>query len=78
MNIYGYKGEDTEVKGLMKLKDIGISAPPETLRAVAKFINDAADELEKMGSDFGHLHLMDEWDGWTEDVADIQIVNPKI
>jgi len=58
MKIYGYKEEDTDIKGLMKLKDIGIAASPDTLRAVAKFINDAANELEEMGSDFGHLHLM--------------------
>ena len=73
-----YKEEDTDIEGLMKLKDIGIAASPETLRAVAKFISDAANELEEMGSDFGHLHLMDEWEDWSEDVTDIQIVNPKI
>lgn len=78
MDIYGYKEKDTEIEGLMKLRDIGISASPETLRAVAEFINSAASELEEMGSDFGHLHLMDEWEGWSESVTDIQIINPKI
>ncbi len=78
MKIYGYKEEDTDIKGLMKLKDIGIAASPDTLRAVAKFINDAANELEEMGSDFGHLHLMDECEDWSDDVTDIKIINPKI
>ena len=78
MKIYGYKEADTEIDGLLKLRDIGISASPDTLRAVANFINDAADELEKMGDDFGHLHLMDEWKGWSENVTDIQVINPKI
>jgi hypothetical protein len=57
---------------------IGISTSPETLRAIAKFISEAADELEEMGSDFSHLHLMDEWSGWTEGTPDIQIFNEKI
>lgn len=56
---------------------IGISAAPGTLRAIAKFISKAADELEEMGSDFDHLHLMDEWDSWKEGAPDIQIFNDK-
>ncbi|MBA4501357.1 Imm32 family immunity protein [Marinobacterium marinum] len=78
MDIYGYKEKDTNIDGLMKLRDIGISASPATLRAVAKFLIAAADELEDMGDDFGHLHLMDEWEGWSENVTDIQVINPKI
>lgn len=78
MDIYGYKEKDTEIEGLMKLRDIGISASPETLRAVAKFICSAADEMEEMGKDFGHLHLMDEWEGWSESVTDIQVIPTKI
>jgi len=54
---------------------VGISASPETLRAIAKFILDSANELEEMGSDFSHLHLMDEWQGWSEGCPDLQIFN---
>ena len=57
---------------------IGISARPDTLRAIAKFLAEAADELEEMGSDFSHLHLMDEWSGWSEGTPDIQVFNDKI
>ncbi len=78
MEIFGYKEKDTDIEGLMKLRDIGISAAPDTLRAVAKFLHTAADELEEMGEGFGHLHLMDEWEDWNENVTDIQVVNPKI
>jgi len=78
MDIYGYKEKDTEIEGLLKLRDIGSSASPETLRAVAKFISSAADEMEEMGKDFGHLHLMDEWEGWSESVTDIQVIPPQI
>ncbi len=56
---------------------IGISADSETLRSIANFINKAADELDEMGNDFGHLHLMDEWEGWKEGSPDIQIFNEE-
>lgn len=55
-----------------------ISASPEALRAIAQFIAEAADELEEMGNDFSHLHLMDEWSGWSEGMPDIQVFNDKI
>ena len=63
---------------LKETECVGISASPETLRAIAKFIIEAADELEEMGKEFSHLHLMDEWDGWTDGTPDIQIFNDKI
>ena len=54
---------------------IGISASPETLRAVAKFLLTSAKELEEMGDEFSHLHLMDEWKDWSNGYPDIQIFN---
>jgi len=51
---------------------------PDTLRALAKFFEIAARELEEMGDDFGNLHLMDHWSGWTEGAPDIQIFNGQI
>jgi len=63
---------------LKETECVGISASPETLRAIAKFITKAADELEEMGEEFSHLHLMDEWDGWTDGTPDIQIFNDNI
>mgnify|MGYP000456994751 CR=1 FL=1 len=78
MKIFGYKGKDTETEGLMEMSDISFSSSPETLRVIAKFLNDAAAEIEEMGDEFGHLHLMDEWEGWEEGTPDIQVINEKI
>ena len=69
---------DTGKTNLEKTDCIGISASPDTLRALAKFFEIAAGELEEMGDDFGHLHLMDHWSGWTEGAPDIQIFNGQI
>jgi hypothetical protein len=63
---------------LKETECVGISASPDTLREIAKFLMVAADELEDMGEDFSHLHLMDEWSGWSEGTPDIQVFNDKI
>ena len=74
MKLYSESGE----VHLKETECIGISASPKTLRAIAKFINAAADELEEMGEDFSHLHLMDEWEGWSDGDPDIQVFNEKL
>ena len=63
---------------LKETQCIGISAKPDGLRAIAKFLIDAASELEEMKDEFGHVHLMDEWSGWKEGTPDIQVFNEKI
>jgi hypothetical protein len=77
MKITGYKKEDTELEGCMVLSDIGIAASPDTLRDLAAFLLSAADEMEELGEDYGHLHLMDEWPKWKESYADIQVLSEK-
>jgi len=77
MKIFGYKSNDTETDGLMEMSDIAFSASPETLRSIAKFLNKSADDLEEMGDEFDHVHLMDEWSGWKEGTPDIQVINEK-
>ncbi len=77
MKITGYKKSDTEVEGLMEMETIAIAASSEKLRAIANFLNSAANEIDEMGSDYDHLHLMDEWEGWEESFPDIQVVSTK-
>jgi len=63
---------------LKETECVGISTSPDTLREIAKFLIGAANELEEMGEDFSHIHLMDEWSGWSEGMPDIQVFNNKI
>lgn len=77
MKITGYKKSDTEVDGLMVLSDIAIATSPKTLREIAAFLQSAADEMDELGTDYDHLHLMDEWENWKEGYPDIQVVNNK-
>ena len=77
MKITGYKRKDTDMKGLMEMETIAIAASPESLREVAKFLNHAAEEMEEMGTDYDHIHLMDAWEGWSDGFPDIQVVSEK-
>jgi hypothetical protein len=61
----------------MEMESIALAASPETLRQIAKFLIRAADEMDEIGADFDHLHLMDEWNGWKDGLPDVQVVSEK-
>lgn len=69
---------DTGEQFLTETECVGFSASPETLRAIAQFLNEAASELEEYGNDFGHRHFMDESDSWEDGMPDIQVFNQDI
>jgi hypothetical protein len=77
VKITGYVRKGTEIEGLMELDSIAFAAPSETIRQIAKFLIRAADEMDKMGPDFDHLHLMDECESWKDDYPDVQVVSEK-
>lgn len=59
----------------MVLCDIGIVASAKTLRGLAAFFISAAQQMEEMGSDYDHIHLIDEWAEWQEGMPDIQVLS---
>lgn len=61
----------------MVLSDIGILASTSTLKALAAFLLKAAEQMEELGSDYDHIHLMDEWAGWQDGLPDIQVLSEK-
>lgn len=61
----------------MEMETIAIAASPETIRELASFLNDAAAEMEELGADYDHMHLMDAWSNWKDGLPDIQIVSEK-
>ena len=77
MKITGYKKADTELEGCMVMSDIGIAASADTLRALAAFLLSAAEQMEELGSDYDHIHLMDEWSGWQDGLPDIQVLSER-
>lgn len=64
-------GEPLNEYGLLELNEISLSADSETVRAAALFLMAAADEMDRMGESYGHLHMQDESDAWREEWPDI-------
>ena len=61
MHIYGYEDTGqpfgTVVPAL--LAEITLNATPDELRAMAEFLRGCADEMDRMGESFDHVHLSD-------------------
>lgn len=60
MHIYGY-AKDRPIETVVPelLAEITLNASPGELRAMSKFLRDCADEMDRMGSEYDHVHLSD-------------------
>jgi hypothetical protein len=58
MKIFGYP-RDRELESPMAMAEVTFVADPRTLRELARFLNHAADLMDKHGADFGHEHFSD-------------------
>lgn len=60
MRIYGYEdGQSPEAVSSPPLAEVTLNATPTELRAIAKFLGDCADEMDRMGDRYDHVHLAD-------------------
>jgi hypothetical protein len=74
MKAYAYPaGEPLNEYGLLELKEVSLSADSKTVRAIAQFLMVAADEMDRMGESYDHLHMQDESDAWKEEWPDIVV-----
>jgi hypothetical protein len=58
--------------------DFSLLADPDTLRAIANFLLESANELEKLTlvEQDWHRHLRDSWTDWKEEMCDIVVCPP--
>lgn len=80
MKLFAYPtGAQLNEYGLVELKEVSLSADTDTIRAIAKFLSDAADEMEKLGGDYDHvhmhmhMHMQDRSPAWRESWPDIVV-----
>lgn len=61
MHIYGYETTDQPIDTIIpaSLAEVTLNATPEELRAIAEFLLHCADEMDRMGKEFDHIHLAD-------------------
>lgn len=59
------------------LWEVLIEAEPDSLRELARFITHAADEMERMGASYDHIHFQDESDAWRETWPEVVILRER-
>ncbi|MFZ6639911.1 Imm32 family immunity protein [Undibacterium sp. TC4M20W] len=61
MKIYGYKNTELASEDIVpdELAEITLVASVQELRKIARFINSAADDMERDNSNWEHRHLSD-------------------
>lgn len=60
MRLHGYPKEgQQDVGASAELAEVTLEASPQELRAMAAFFLSAADEMDRMGATYDHLHLAD-------------------
>lgn len=61
MKLYGYPDEGLTVEEIVpaKLAEVTVNATPAELRRMAEFLRFCANEMDRMGDAYGHIHLSD-------------------
>ena len=61
MKLWGYVDEELPVEAIVpsELAEITVQATPKELRKMSEFLIFCAAEMERMGSDYDHIHLSD-------------------
>lgn len=61
MKLYGYPDEGRPVEEIVpaELAEVTVNATPRELRRMAEFLQFCANEMDRMGNAYGHIHLSD-------------------
>lgn len=61
MKLYGYSESELPAEEITPslLAEITLCASPNELKAIAKFLEHCASEMERMGAVYDHIHLSD-------------------
>jgi len=61
MKIFGYPDEGLPIEEIVsaELAEVTLNATSEELRRLAEFLSFCADEMDRMGAAYDHVHLSD-------------------
>ena len=69
MKLFGYIASKPRKKPL-ELEEVTLVATPATIRRFASFLEESASKMERSGSKFEHVHLLDAWSAWDTNYPD--------
>jgi hypothetical protein len=73
MKAHGYAKRQISPNGLLEMREITFSGSPKTMRDIARFLSQAADQMEKRRGAFGHMHIGEVCTEWLEKWPDVVV-----
>jgi hypothetical protein len=73
MKTFGYAKKKVSPKGLLEMREITFTGSAASIREVAGFLLAAAEEMEKHGHRFDHMHIGERCSNWLEKWPDIVV-----
>jgi hypothetical protein len=70
MKAFGFTDTSNQA---IPLTDVALALTPDAMREFARFVAYAASEMERLGSDYDHVHFKDFSDAWQAHWPDIQL-----
>lgn len=78
MKLYGYECQGAPADDVepAEMTEVTLVATPDELRKIARFLESAANAMERMGNDYSHEHLSDR-DASFIDSPQLIVFNPE-
>ena len=73
LKVFGYPSDGVDHETPCEMREVTFQAAPETLRALARFLELAANDIEA-GAE--HVHLCDQWGACPQDAPSIVAFRP--
>ena len=73
MKTFGYAKKKLSPQGLLEMREVTFIGSAASIREVARFLLVAADEMEKNGAQFSHMHIGEQCSHWLEKWPDIVV-----
>jgi hypothetical protein len=73
MKTFGYAKKELSPQGLLEMREITFTGSAASIREVAQFLLAAAEEMERSGHHFSHMHIGERCSGWLKKWPDIVV-----
>ena len=73
MKTFGYAKQKVGSRGLLEMREVTFTGSAASIREIGRFLLAAAEEMEKNGAQFNHLHIAGRSITWLEKWPDIVV-----
>jgi hypothetical protein len=77
MKAHGYAKRQITDRGLLEMREVTFSGSPASMREIARFLTQAADQMEKQRGKFSHVHIREICPDWLEKWPDVVVTTSR-